>query len=294
MRAPVLSAVALSLIAPLTLGIAPAHARKTPAPTRIVWLDTLDAGLKQAKQSSRLVMVDFYTDWCGWCKKLDKDTYTDKQVLQVSGKIVAVKLDAERGGKAAAQKYGVQGFPTILFLGKDGEVFGKIVGYLPGKDFSEQMKKFVQGYKEFPVLKAQYAKDPSNLEAAAKLLDIYAAQGKTDLVDALLNRIEAGDPNDEKGFFGKSANAVGDMYQEGQQIDKAITYFRKTVQAGKTPKDVAYAHLSMAVCYLSQKKMDQGTSELTAAAAVPNAPRDLTDQANSFLKALKEQGKNSR
>src|SRR5271170_826891 len=51
---------------------------------KLVWTHDLKAGLESAERfnnensgKTKYVMVDLYTDWCGWCKKLDKDTYTD-------------------------------------------------------------------------------------------------------------------------------------------------------------------------------------------------------------------------
>ena len=44
------------------------------------WQTDYDKSLAKAKEEKKLVMVDLYTDWCGWCKRLDKDTYSDKSV----------------------------------------------------------------------------------------------------------------------------------------------------------------------------------------------------------------------
>lgn len=272
-----------------TAGGAAAQSQPTTVPTKIDWLASLEVGMKQARQSDRLVMIDFYTDWCGWCKVMDKDTYTDKSVIQLSDRLVPVKLNAEHGGQDAARKYRVWGYPTILFLSKDGETFGKIVGHESAKDFAESIRRFVQGYKEFPALKAAYAKNPNDLQAAFPLLSVYSARADTLLVDALLNRIERCDPEDRKGFFARSANIVGDMYQANREYDKAVPYFRMAAQAGKNPKDVAYAHLSLGIGYVKLKRQDEALSELVAAVSVENAPQDLVDQAKSYLVISKDE-----
>ena len=62
------------------------------------WEHNYDAGLERAKKDKKLVMVDMYTDWCGWCKKLDRDVYADAKVSEkLARNFVAVKINPEKG-----------------------------------------------------------------------------------------------------------------------------------------------------------------------------------------------------
>lgn len=98
--------------------------------------------LAEASKKDTVVMIDFYTDWCGWCKKLDSDTYPDPAVAERAAKMVSLKIDAEKGeGPQLAQKYQVSGFPMILFLDKTGRVVHQVVGYLPPAEFAAEMDK---------------------------------------------------------------------------------------------------------------------------------------------------------
>src|SRR3990172_10089448 len=55
-----------------------------------------DQGLARAKAGRKKVIVDVYTDWCTWCKKMDSDTYADKSVrTALTANFVGVKLNAE-------------------------------------------------------------------------------------------------------------------------------------------------------------------------------------------------------
>jgi len=110
------------------------------------WLGYEEA-LKKARAENKLVMVDFYTTWCTWCKKLDKDTYSDPGVIKaLNADFIVVKIDAEsskkvmRNGKSVtpaelAQEYGAIGYPAIRFLDKDGKQVDRIDGYAPPEDF---------------------------------------------------------------------------------------------------------------------------------------------------------------
>lgn len=67
----------------------------TQAQEQIQWMKFEEAIAANAK-SPKMILVDVYTDWCGWCKKMDKDTFTDPQVIAHFQKnFYAVKLNAE-------------------------------------------------------------------------------------------------------------------------------------------------------------------------------------------------------
>ncbi len=89
-----------------------------------------DGALAQAKSDRKLVMLDVYTDWCGWCKKLDRDVYSDSRVAAALKDVIPVKVNAEKGGEDVARRYAVEGFPTILFVDANGQVVKRIDGYV--------------------------------------------------------------------------------------------------------------------------------------------------------------------
>lgn len=103
---------------------------------------SFDAAIAQAKKAKRVVMVDYYTDWCGWCKVLDKKTYSDANVGKyATSDFVSLKINAEKGeGIALAKKSKVQGFPTIVFYNGDGEEVHRVVGYQEAEKFLQSMK----------------------------------------------------------------------------------------------------------------------------------------------------------
>jgi len=98
---------------------------------------SLPAALSKAEAAQKLVLVDVYTTWCGPCKMLDRTTWVDEKVVKfLSEKVVAIKIDAEKGdGPAIARKYAVQGYPTLLLLNAKGEVVDKAMGYLAPAQF---------------------------------------------------------------------------------------------------------------------------------------------------------------
>lgn len=98
---------------------------------------TFDEALAKARGERRILMVDVYTDWCGWCKKLDREVFGSGRVAEAARDVVSVKVNAEKGGEEVARRYDVQGYPTILFLDGSGEVVKRVEGYV---DASEMVR----------------------------------------------------------------------------------------------------------------------------------------------------------
>ncbi len=121
-----------------------ASTTSTASASALPWENDLQQALDKASAQQKLVMVDFYAEWCMWCKKLDQTTYADGSVQQALASVVPVKLDAERGGRQAAARYRVNGFPTILFLDATGREVARIPGYLPPEAFLEELRDILR------------------------------------------------------------------------------------------------------------------------------------------------------
>ena len=104
-------------------------------------------GIAEAKQSGKKVLVDVYTDWCKWCKEMDKSTYSDKKISGYLKKhYVLIKLNAEgneminySGQTITAQEFsqrmGVDGYPATVFLKSDGQQITLLPGYVKPDQF---------------------------------------------------------------------------------------------------------------------------------------------------------------
>lgn len=111
------------------------------------WEHDYDKALEKAKKDKKVVMVDVYTDWCGWCKKLDKDVYGDAKVSEkLSKDFIACKINPEKSAqnRKIADKFGTRGYPHIVFVNGDGKKISEIGGYLPAKEFLKQLEKITE------------------------------------------------------------------------------------------------------------------------------------------------------
>ena len=248
------------------------------AAEKIVWAKSLDAAMTEAKKSNKLVMVDFYTDWCHWCKVLDEKTYSDARVGKAATQVVAVKVNAEKEGADAAKKYRVQGYPTILFIAHDGSVAGQIGGYAAPESFI-----VVMAHKELPALEAKAANGSADATTLAKLTAIYAGKNDVKRTGTTLAKLEQSGSGQAGATLAKAYNAAGDMYQNAKQFDKATSLFQKAAKHSKTPYDKAYAHISGAACLFATGKPKQAIPDLKAVLAMPNPPAEMKKQAQQML-----------
>lgn len=92
--------------------------------------------LTEAKQKNKIVFVDVYTAWCGPCKLMEKNVFSDDQVGKYYNEnFICYKLDGEKGeGPEIVKKYGIKGYPTCLYLDGDGKLLYRFSG---AKDVDE-------------------------------------------------------------------------------------------------------------------------------------------------------------
>ncbi|HEX8834186.1 MAG TPA: thioredoxin fold domain-containing protein [Abditibacteriaceae bacterium] len=105
----------------------------------IAWTGSFEDAMKKARATGKPIMLGFYTDWCGWCKKLEKDVYTAPAVVEESRNFINVKVNAEKRSDIA-QQYGVSGFPTILWIKSDGRIIDRLPGYAEAPEFAQWMR----------------------------------------------------------------------------------------------------------------------------------------------------------
>jgi protein disulfide-isomerase len=107
------------------------------------WMTDLPKAQEKAKADKKLVMLDFTgSDWCGWCIKLKKEVFsTDEFAQYAKTNLVLVEVDFPRKKQLSAaqvkanaalqDKYGIQGYPTIIVLNSEGTKVSQL-GYQPG------------------------------------------------------------------------------------------------------------------------------------------------------------------
>lgn len=139
---------------------------------------TFNEALAKAKKENKLIFMDCYTTWCGPCKYLSKNIFTQKEVGDFFNKeFVNVKMDCEKGeGPVLASKYGVSSYPTLLFIDANGKAVHKLVGGMPAEDLIKGAKAALNPAMRIGALKAKYEKGNRDLKFLMTYLGAVKAQ----------------------------------------------------------------------------------------------------------------------
>jgi thiol-disulfide isomerase/thioredoxin len=107
----------------------------------IAWQSDLGRARDLANSNKGVVVVDVYTDWCGWCHKMDEVIYSNPKVAALSARNVFLKLNAEDKGQGEefAHENGIRGFPTTIILDGEGHQLKLVTGYISSPDAFVQL-----------------------------------------------------------------------------------------------------------------------------------------------------------
>lgn len=82
------------------------------------------------------MVIDFHADWCKYCKKMDKETFTDSTVIALMNeRFVPISVDTVKEKETAAE-FGVRSLPTMWFLESDGQPINQLPGFVDADMFS--------------------------------------------------------------------------------------------------------------------------------------------------------------
>ncbi len=133
-----------------------ASAFATPEGGNVKWM-SFEEAIEKSKTEKRKIFVDVYTDWCGWCKVMDKNTFNDPIVAKLlNEKFYPVKFDAEQRGDiefsghtfkfvangskgyhelAAVLMNNKLSYPTVVFLSDEFKMIQPLPGYRKADEF---------------------------------------------------------------------------------------------------------------------------------------------------------------
>lgn len=135
------------------------------------WADALETARSQRK----LIFVDAYTEWCGPCKMMNRNTFPSDQVGELfNSSFVNVKLDMEKGeGLTFASRYQVNAYPTLLFLNHKGEIVHKVLGYLSPRALMAEAQVALRPENSLSGLELAYEQGTTNRDSLFMLAMAY-------------------------------------------------------------------------------------------------------------------------
>ena len=181
---------------------------------------SLSAVKAAAQQQHKLIYLHFTTTWCGWCRKIESDTYPKPAAQEALKDFVSASLDCtvERGKQPTGEtkinadlfeKCGGTGYPYLVMLSEDGKVVLHTVGgYVPVDQFVQELKAAKTANKEYQDFLAYAANaDQQSLDFAVRAMQTYVKFKQFDKATEMARLVLKLDQKDEKGK-GAEANWI--------------------------------------------------------------------------------------
>ena len=136
----------------LLIFVAPSFGQESQENTESANWTPFSAALKEANERQVKVLIDVYTDWCGWCKKMEANTYANPEVkAYLEEHYVITQINAEsseqisfKGQKVTQEELAmamqVNSYPHTVFLDADNQFITRVPGYFPPEDFLTVLK----------------------------------------------------------------------------------------------------------------------------------------------------------
>ena len=247
----------------------PQPAKRILGRTSIDWKKSLQEAYAEARAAGKYVMIDFEAEWCSWCKKLDRETYTKESVIRfVTEHFVSVKVDVDKQ-QGVVPRYRVGPLPTILFVDvtkgggathadhdghadheghehegekpaketeKEASVdldffreVGRIEGFRAAAVFIEEAQKFVDSGKALAQLEKEAGEHPKDATAQRAYARALFADGRLDSAEGLLERAIERIPEGE----GLELD-LAEVLRAKSEHARAVELYRKALDAPKT------------------------------------------------------------
>lgn len=132
--------------------------------------------LAKAKETNKLVFVDCYTTWCGPCKWMAAHVFTNDSIADFyNASFICAKIDMEKGeGLEIAKQYGIQAYPTFIYVNGDGTLIYRLCGSSPVKYFLEASQNALVPEKQIATAEKNFNK--GNCSGAQAIQYLYTLQ----------------------------------------------------------------------------------------------------------------------
>jgi thioredoxin-related protein len=221
MRCRIISSILAIMVTGLSCG-----SKEKQIPAKIEFQTDFGAALELAMAYDSPMIIDFFTDWCSWCKVLDTVTYVDPLVVGMSVDHVFVKVDADVDTNLA-RKYAISGFPTIVITKPDGEEIDRIWGYLGPTDFYNQVQLYLQGKETLDDYLSRLEDEPENLDYLSMIGEKFASRSKYDEAIEYYEKVVALDPDNEDGYAARAMASIWDIQGRARDYAGAIATCEK-------------------------------------------------------------------
>ena len=145
MKRQIFAVSALVFAASLPL---PAATAPSAAPGLLAWHNRAETAFAEARKSGKPVLVDLYAAWCGWCKTMEREVFTQARFQTYAERFVLLRVDVEDGaaGSELQQRFRADSLPTLLLLDPKQGLIGTIEGFMETEKLIARLERELRSY----------------------------------------------------------------------------------------------------------------------------------------------------
>jgi len=113
--------------------------RQISVASAVPWQGDLEAALLTAKEKHQPVLINFHTSLCGYCKLMDREVFSRKDVAEALSNWVTVSIDGDQH-PSVVDRYRIEGYPTFVLLDSDGREAFRITGAVSADEFIRRVE----------------------------------------------------------------------------------------------------------------------------------------------------------
>lgn len=116
------------------------------AEVEFAWMTSVEQIDGSVKVEKKPVMIDFWAEWCAQCKELDKYTYTDQEIIDLSKSFNNIKIDLTQENSAITDRFDIKGLPVVIFMDSQGNELRdlRVTGFLEPEEFKKKLESALE------------------------------------------------------------------------------------------------------------------------------------------------------
>lgn len=253
-----------------------------------VWLDSVDEAITEALRSDRLILVDLWADWCGWCKRLDAEVFSHPEFRSFAEDFVLLRVDTEDRGEGTRlhERFGVSVLPTMLILDGRMTKVGAVRGFTRVGGYIAKIEDEIEAYRELEESFANVrgSSDPMLLTTLAhEFHERHDVDRAVELYERLLD-LPPRDAKQERWTRYRLVQAL----RLGRRFDRASEELGRMRLMAEADRDsLLVEQLDLLEAEMARERGDCKTAVAVLKSLLRRNPRsDFREEASSTLRSL--------
>jgi thiol-disulfide isomerase/thioredoxin len=263
-----------------------------PATASDRWTSDVEAAIERAEETDRMLLVDLYADWCGWCKVLERKVFATPEFQRFAERFVLLRVDTEDGAEGTLLKarYRVSSLPTTLILDADMVQAGAVTGFKPPAEFIAAVETELAKYRTL-VEFFDRVRESDEVDLQHRLAEDFHDRGDgrraAALYERVLERVEEG-----TAAYAWLRYQAADARRLAGELDVAESHLKRALKLAATLGDPELLErLDLLSFHLAQDRGDCQAATASLEHFLEEHPKSVySGQARRTLEELRHGG----